>query len=92
MAASTTWALLTLLPLLLIVLARWSLRILGRRLTAQTSDRRDILHALVKRDLDLGSHENVTDADNGWGKVGTPPHQSRREAWSGIIGFFHPFW
>lgn len=94
MAATATsiWALLALLPLLVIALATCSLWVLGRRLTAQTEDRRDILQALLKRDLDLDSYENVTDVDNGWGKVGTPPHQSHREEWSGIIGFFHPFW
>jgi len=86
------WVLLALLPLLVIALGRCSLWVLGRRLTAQTEDRRDILQALLKRDLDLGSDENVTDVDNGWGKVGTPPYQSHRGEWSGIIGFFHPFW
>lgn len=92
MAVTAVLGLLTLLPLLLIAAGRFSLWILGRYLTAQSKDRRDILRALLKRDLDLASHENVTDVDNGWGKVGTPPKESGRDEWSGIIGFFHPFW
>lgn len=92
MAVTTILGLLTLLPFLLLALGRFALWMLGRYLTTQTKDRREILRALLKRDLDLGSHENVTDVDNGWGKVGTPPHESDRDEWSGIVGFFHPFW
>lgn len=92
MAVTTIVGLLVLVPLLLIALARLSLLLLGRYLLSQTEDRRDILQALFKRDLDLGSHENVTEVDNGWGKVDTPPSESDQEKWSGIIGFFHPFW
>ncbi|KAK5104090.1 asparagine-linked glycosylation protein [Lithohypha guttulata] len=91
MAVTTIVGLLVLVPLLLLALARLSLLLLGRYLLSQTKDRRDILQALFKRDLDLGSHENVTEVDNGWGKVDTPPSESDQEKWSGIIGFFHPF-
>jgi len=92
MAVTAIVGLLTLLPILLITIARLSVWVLGRYLITQTKDRREILRALLKRDLDLGSHENVTDVDNGWGKVETPPHKSDRNEWSGIVGFFHPFW
>jgi len=92
MAVTAIVGLLTLLPILSITLARLSVWILGRYLITQTKDRREILRALLKRDLDLGSHENVTDVDNGWGKVETPPYKSDRDEWSGIVGFFHPFW
>lgn len=80
-----------LLPVLAYVFARLSLYIWGRYLVAQSRDRRDILRALFKRDLDLGSHENSTEVDNGWDRI-DPPSGSNQENWSGIIGFFHPFW
>lgn len=92
MAVTTIVGLLTLFPVLVIVLSRLSLLILGRYLILQTKDRRDILRALLKRDLDLGSHEDVTDVDNGWGKVDTSSNKQDQGEYSGIIGFFHPFW
>lgn len=92
MALTTVVGLFTLLPLLLIALARLALLILGRRLISQTQDRRDILRALFKRDLDIGSTEDVVEVDNGWEKVGTQLDKSKQDEWSGIIGFFHPFW
>ncbi|KAJ9650228.1 asparagine-linked glycosylation protein, partial [Neophaeococcomyces mojaviensis] len=91
MALTTVVGLFTLLPLLLIALARLALLILGRRLISQTQDRRDILRALFKRDLDIGSTEDVVEVDNGWEKVGTQLDKSKQDEWSGIIGFFHPF-
>lgn len=91
MAITAIVGLLTLLPFALIILVRIALFLLGRYLILQSRERRDILRALFKRDLDLGPHDNVTSVDNGWEKVETPP-QSQQNAWTGVIGFFHPFW
>ena len=92
MAVTTVLGLLTFLPLLLVAFVRLSLFALGRHLISQTKDRRDIFRALFKRDLDLKSHEDVTEVDNGWGKVETLPHKAGQNKWAGTIGFFHPFW
>jgi len=92
MALTTVVGLLTIPPLLLFGLARLSLLLLGRHLTSQSQDRRDILRALIKRDLDLESTEDVVEVDNGWEKVGAQLDKSAQEEWSGVIGFFHPFW
>lgn len=92
MAVTTVVGLFLLLPFLFLALARGALLILGRRLRAQSQDRRDILRALLKRDLDLGSHDNVTEVDNGWEKVDAPPNSPLQTQWAGIVGFFHPFW
>lgn len=92
MAVTTVVVVLSLLPFLLLAVARLSILVLGRYLISQSQDRRDILRALFKRDLDLGSHENVTEVDNGWEKLETPPAGSEQDKWSGIVGFFHPFW
>lgn len=80
-----------LLPVLAYGSVRLGLWLWGRYLTAQSADRRDILRALFKRDLDLGSQENLTEVDNGWDKIDSPSG-SDQQNWSGIIGFFHPFW
>jgi len=92
MAVTTVVGLLTLLPLLLLGLARLSLLFLGRYLISQTQDRRDILQALFNRVLDSRLTENVGEVDNGWEKVGTQSDKLDQEDWSGIIAFFHPFW
>lgn len=92
MAFTTTVGLLTLLPLLLIASVRLSLILLGRSLKSKSQDRRDILRALFLRDTDLGSNVNIVEVDNGWEKVATPPLKRKQDEWSGVIGFFHPFW
>jgi hypothetical protein len=92
MAFTTIVGVLTLLPLFLIALIRLSLILIGRSLKSKSRDRRDILRALFMRDTDLGSNVNVTEVDNGWEKVATPPLKREQDEWSGVIGFFHPFW
>lgn len=92
MAGILAVVLLAILPFSVLVLLRIALFVLGRYLTAQSRDRAEILRAILKRDLDLGSHEDVTEVDNGWGKVDTLPASSERNTWAGIVGFFHPFW
>ena len=92
MAGMFAVVLLVVSPFFLLVLLRIALLVLGRYLTAQSRDRGEILRALLKRELDLGSHENVTEVDNGWGKVDTPPQSAERNKWAGVVGFFHPFW
>ena len=82
---------LIILPFFLLVLLRVSLFVFGRYLTAQSRDRNELLRALFKRDLDLGSQEDVTEVDNGWGKVDAPQRETERDQWEGMVGFFHPF-
>lgn len=92
MAGLFAVALVTIFPFFLLLLIRIVLFGLGRYLTAQSRDRGEILRALLKRDLDLGSQEDVVEVDNGWGKVDTPSRSTEKNDWAGIIGFFHPFW
>lgn len=92
MAFTTIVGVLTFLPLILIVLLRLSLFFVGRSLRSKSQDRRDILRALFMRDTDLGPNVNVTEVDNGWEKVATPPLKRQQDEWSGVVGFFHPFW
>lgn len=92
MAFTTIVGLVTLVPLLFSLLIRLSLALTGKSLTSRSQDRRDVLRALFKRDVDLSSSVNLTEVDNGWEKVGTRPHARKQGEWSGIVGFFHPFW
>lgn len=92
MALTTFVGLLCLFPLLLVAYLRLALTLTGRSLKSQSQDKRDILRALFKRDIDLGSSVNIEEVDNGWEKVATPPLKAKQDEWSGIIGFFHPFW
>lgn len=92
MALTTAVGIVTLTPLLLIGITRLFLLWLGQRLVSKTRDRRDMICALFKRDLDIASTENLVEVDNGWEKVGTQPDKVNEEDWSGIFGFFHPFW
>lgn len=66
--------------------------LLGAYLRANTRDSRDLLYAAFKRDRDIGRAETVTDVSNGWSEVGTSSRKNDANQWSGIIGFFHPFW
>lgn len=92
MAFTTIVGLLCLSPLVLIALLRLALSLLGRSLKAQSQDKRDLLQALFKRDTYLTSGVNIEEVDNGWEKVATPPLKPKQDEWSGVVGFFHPFW
>jgi alpha-1,2-mannosyltransferase len=102
MAASSIVAALAvvpLLPLILVLLIRLSLRGLGWFLQARSRDRRAAIIAKVRRDRDAisarlqSAHHGTED---GWEKIekagtaenGGPMHND----WEGIVGFFHPFW
>lgn len=92
MAFTTIVGVLTLIPLILIASLRLSLLFIGRSLKSKSQDRKDILRALFMRDTDLGSSVSITEVDNGWEKVATPPLKREQDEWSGVVGFFHPFW
>lgn len=92
MALTTIVGLLCLLPFVLIALLRLALTLIGRSLKSQSQDKRDLLRALFQRDSYLSAGVNIEEVDNGWGKVATPPLKPKQDEWSGIIGFFHPFW
>lgn len=92
MALTTVVGLLCLLPFILIASIRLVLTLTGKSLKSQSQDKRDLLRALFKRDTYLSSGLNVEEVDNGWEKVATPPLKPKQDEWSGIVGFFHPFW
>lgn len=92
MALTTVVGLLCLLPFILLALVRLALVLTGRSLKSQSQDKRELLRALFQRDTYLGSSVSIEEVDNGWEKVATPPLKAEQDEWSGIIGFFHPFW
>lgn len=84
--------LLILLPFLPFILFEAGLMQLGQTLRSRSRDKREILRALFMRDVDLDTNVTVEEVENGWEKVATPPLKPKQDEWSGIIGFFHPFW
>lgn len=91
-----TWGSLVALSVFLVCLVLGSLRtvivLLGTYLRTHTRDSRDLLYAAFKRDRDIGRDETVVDVSNGWSEVGTSSRKRNVNKWSGIVGFFHPFW
>ena len=85
--------------------AQWLLslggRAIGRHLRRKTAFRRESLLAQVKREEEnVVQNERLLSKpdDDDWEKIeshaaGSAMNRGRRETeWTGIIGFFHPFW
>jgi alpha-1,2-mannosyltransferase len=101
MAASTFVASLAIIPLLPILglwLIKLAIRAVGWSLESQGRDRRAAIVAKITKDRNSISegHHLSQEADDGWEKIertGTAENgQPLRDSWSGIVGFFHPFW
>ncbi len=104
MVASTVLAVLPVVllftPFLLLWLLRLSLRALGWSLQAQSRDRKAAITARVQRDtaavLEQQPHLQDPEAEDGWEKIekaGSADNgQPLGDEWSGVVGFFHPFW
>lgn len=101
MAASMFLALLAIIPLLPII-SLWLIKILIRAigwfLESQGRDRRAAIVAKITKDRNAiaeGQHLS-SEADEGWEKIESTASaengQPLRDSWSGIVGFFHPFW
>lgn len=93
---------LPLTPLIFLLLVRLSLRALGWSLQIQSRDRKAAITARVRREKaailerELSFHGPEAEDEDGWEKIeslGTAENgQSLRDEWSGVVGFFHPFW
>ena len=102
MAASRIVALLAvvpLLPLVFILLVQLSLRFWGWYLQVHTSDKKAALVNSVKQERSETSEIQPTsqeEAEDEWEKVekaGTADNgKPVQDDWSGVVGFFHPFW
>ena len=74
--------------------------LLGRRLRRSSTTRRDLLLARVAAETKSfeAEHREKTKEDDDWEKivpsqVGSAVNGGTADAeWSGIVGFFHPFW
>lgn len=100
MAASRFVAVLAvvpLLPLILILFIQLSLRALGWYLQAQTEDRKAAITSRVRAEIAaIQSDQASQEVEDGWEKIeesGTAENgKPLPDNWSGIVGFFHPFW
>jgi alpha-1,2-mannosyltransferase len=86
-----------LLPLIFIFLLQLSLRGLGWYLQAQAAPRKAAVVDRVRAEQAAKAKEQVSqEAEDGWEKIessGTAENgKPLSDDWSGIIGFFHPFW
>jgi alpha-1,2-mannosyltransferase len=90
-------AVVPLLPLILIFLVQLLLRALGWYLLAQTTARKAAITTRVRAEqAALTEHQESQGEDDGWEKIeesGTAENgKSLQDDWSGVVGFFHPFW
>jgi hypothetical protein len=95
-------AAIPLIPFLVKILARGSLRLIGWSLQRRTSKRRELIASRVRSEQEayeaaLKGSPKVEDED--WEQIesyaaGTAPNgESPRDVeWDGVVGFFHPFW
>jgi len=94
-----TLAVVPLLPLVLLLLIRLSIRGLGWFLQVKSRDRRAAIITKVRQDREAIStrlRSTHQASEDGWEKIeksgsadsGKPMHNERE----GIVGFFHPFW
>ena|SRR2546421_6618112 len=91
-----------LIPSLIQILARRSLRLIGWSLQRRTSKRRELIASRVRSEEEAyqATQKGSPKADDeDWEKVesyaaGTAPNGDlpRDVDWEGVIGFFHPFW
>jgi hypothetical protein len=91
-----------LVPLLVKILVRRSLRLIGWSLQRRTSKRRELISSRVRTEeegfqADLQRSAKTEDED--WEQIesyaaGTAPNgESPGDVeWEGVVGFFHPFW
>jgi alpha-1,2-mannosyltransferase len=95
-------AALPLMPFLVKILVRRSLRLVGWSLERKTSKRRELIVSRVRNEEDTyqSAPNSLPKADDeDWEKIesyaaGTAPNGDLPTdvEWEGIVGFFHPFW
>ena len=91
-----------LIPILLKILARRSLRLVGWSLRRRTSNRRELIVSRVRKEEEVYQSRQKGSPkaeDEDWERVesyaaGTTPNGEvpRDVEWEGVIGFLHPFW
>jgi flagellar biosynthesis component FlhA len=85
------------LPFVLIFLLQLSLRLLGWYLQSQTQERRAAITAACADGKPNAARSEISEeTEDGWEKIektGTAVNgRPDQDSWSGIVGFFHPFW
>lgn len=90
-------AAIPLLPLLTLFLIKAALRGVGAQLQSSTKGRREAITLQVTRDLKAARDDQTTlqENDDGWERIeknGKAGDRVGQDTWSGIVGFFHPFW
>ena len=95
-------AVVPLIPFLLKILAKRTLRLLGWSLQRRTSKRRELIASRVRTEEEahqLPQSGTPKTDDEDWEKVesyaaGTAPNGDlpKDVEWEGFVGFFHPFW
>jgi alpha-1,2-mannosyltransferase len=90
-------AVIPVLPFVLIFFLQLSLRSLGWYLQSQTQERKAaIIAACTEGKSNAPRSETSEGSEDGWEKIektGTAVNgKSEQDEWSGIVGFFHPFW
>jgi alpha-1,2-mannosyltransferase len=95
-------AAIPLIPFLVKILARRSLRLIGWSLCRRTSKRRELIASRVKSEEEAyqaTSRGSPKAEDEDWEQIesyaaGTAPNgdSPRDVEWEGVVGFFHPFW
>jgi flagellar biosynthesis component FlhA len=90
-------AMIPVLPFVLIFFLQLGLRLLGWYLQSQTQERRAAITAACADGKPNAPRSEISEeTEDGWEKIektGTAVNgKPEQNGWSGIIGFFHPFW